>query len=262
MNIAAAQISCSLGDLKANLLKIRDFSAEAKEVGADLIVFPEMVDTGYSMPVIQTHATPWINGVVPELQRIAKTVSIAIVSGVAERDGTSIYNSQIFIDARGEIVTKYRKAHLFAHAPIEEHKCFSPGKELTSFAFAGLCFGLSICYDLRFPELYRKLAVENDVNSFIVSSAWPFSRIEHFLTLATARAIENQSYMIVANRVGNDDGVSFCGRSRIIDPYGVIIAAASQDREELIQAEISEDAVKSVRSQMEVFAHRRPDVYR
>ena len=262
MNIAAAQISCSLGDLKANLLKIRDFSAQAKEASADLIVFPEMVDTGYSMPVIQTHATPWINGAVPELQRIAKTLSIAIVSGVAERDGTSIYNSQIFIDARGEIVTKYRKAHLFAHAPVEEHKCFSPGNELTSFAFAGLCFGLSICYDLRFPELYRKLAVENNVNSFIVSSAWPFSRIEHFLTLATARAIENQSYMIVANRVGNDDGVSFCGRSRIIDPYGVIIAAASQDREELIQAEISEDAVKFVRSQMEVFAHRRPDVYR
>ncbi len=90
MNIAAAQISCSLGDLKANLLKIRDFSAQAKEASADLIVFPEMVDTGYSMPVIQTHATPWINGAVPELQRIAKTLSIAIVSGVAERDGTSI----------------------------------------------------------------------------------------------------------------------------------------------------------------------------
>jgi omega-amidase len=109
--------------------------------------------------------------------------------------------------------------------------------------------------------LYRKLAIENNVNAFIVSSAWPFPRVEHFRTLAMTRAIENQSYVIVANRVGTDDGVSFCGASMIIDPYGVVIASASQDREELIQAEISEDAVKSVREQMEVFAHRRPELY-
>ena len=77
-----------------------------------------------------------------------------------------------------------------------------------------------------------------------------------------ARAIENQSYMIAANRVGTDDGVPFCGTSMIIDPYGITIASASQDREELIQAEISQDVVKSVRSQMEVFAHRRHYLYK
>jgi omega-amidase len=262
MKIAAAQISCSLGDLKANLLKIRDFSARAKEAGADLIIFPEMVDTGYSMSVIRACAVPWTGGFVPELQKIAGALSIVIISGVSERDGAAIYNSQVFIDDQGKVVSKYRKIHLFTSAPIEEHRCFSPGNEFTSFAFSGLRFGLGICYDLRFPEMYRKLAVENNVNAFIVSSAWPFPRVEHFRTLAAARAIENQSYMIVANRVGTDDGVSFCGTSMIIDPYGVIIASASQDREELIQAEISEDAVKSVRSQMEVFAHRRRDLYK
>jgi predicted amidohydrolase len=214
------------------------------------------------MPVIQTHATPWTNGFVSQLQGIAAELSIAIVAGVSERDGALIYNSQVFVDRQGEIITKYRKTHLFASAPIAEHKCFSPGDRLSSFAFAGLRFGLSICYDLRFPELYRKLAVENNVNSFIVSSAWPFPRFEHFRTLAMARAIENQSYMIVANRVGTDDGVPFCGTSMIIDPYGITIASACKDREELIHAEILEDAVKSVRSQMDVFAHRRPDVYR
>jgi omega-amidase len=187
---------------------------------------------------------------------------VAIVSGVSEREGESIYNSQVFVDDHGKVVSKYRKLHLFANAPIEEDKCFSSGNEFTTVTFAGRCFGLSIRYDLRFPELYRKLAVENNVNTFIVSSAWPFPRVEHFRTLAMARAIENQSYVIVANRVGTDDGVSFCGASTIIDPYGVVIASASQDREELIQAEILEDAVKSVRTQMEVFAHRRPDVYR
>ena len=102
----------------------------------------------------------------------------------------------------------YRKTHLFTGAPIGEDKCFAPGNELKSFPFGGLRLGLSICYDLRFPEVYRTLAIEEEANVFILSSAWPFPRVEHFRILATARAIENQSYMIVSNRVGTDDGVT------------------------------------------------------
>src|SRR5438552_7006249 len=256
MKIAVAQISCSVGDPGANLLKVRDFSARAKQADADLIVFPEMIDTGYSMPVIQANAASWTDGFVPELQEIARKLSIAIVSGLSERDGASIYNSQVFVDQQGNIISKYRKTHLFAVAPIEEHKCFSPGDAFTSFAFAGLRFGFSICYDLRFPEMYRKLVVEQNANALIVSSAWPFPRVEHFRTLAMARAIENQSYVIAANRVGTDDGVSFCGTSAIIDPSGIIIASASPDREELIQAELSQELVRSIRDRMEIFAHR------
>src|SRR5437762_13997181 len=109
MKIAVAQISCSLGDLKANLLKIRDFSTQAKEAGIDLIVFPEMTDTGYSMPVNQTHATPWTNGFVSQLQGIAAELSIAIVAGVSERDGALIYNSQVFVDRQGEIRSEERR---------------------------------------------------------------------------------------------------------------------------------------------------------
>jgi omega-amidase len=261
MKIAVAQFSCAVGDLHANLVKIGNFSSRAQKTGAELIVFPEMADTGYSMPIIQAHATPWTSGAVPELQKIARDLSFAIISGVSEREGAAIYNSQVFIDERGKVVGKYRKTHLFTAAPIEEHKCFSPGDGFTSFAFADLRFGLSICYDLRFPEVYRKLAVENDVNAFLISSAWPFPRVEHFCTLVVARAIENQSYVIVANRVGTDNGVSFCGSSAIIDPYGVLIAAASQDREELIHAKLSAELVNSVRSRMEVFAGRRRDLY-
>jgi omega-amidase len=261
VKIAVAQISCVLGDLNANLLKIRDFSSRAKSSGAELITFPEMVDTGYSMSAIQAHATSWNEGAVPELQKIARNFSIGIICGVSERDGSSIYNSQVFIDANGEVSAKYRKIHLFTAAPIEEHKCFAAGDECTSVVLGGLRFGLSICYDLRFPELYRTLAIEEKVKAFIISSAWPFPRVEHFRILATARAIENQSYVIAANRVGTDDGVTFCGSSAIIDPYGVVIAAALADREELIQAEISEEVANSVRSRMAVFAQRRPDLY-
>jgi len=261
VKVAVAQISCALGDWNANLLKIRDFSSRAKAAGADLIVFPEMVDTGYAMPVIQAQAQPWHEGAVPELQKIAQGFSIGIICGVSERNGPSIYNSQVFVDANGEVAGKYRKIHLFTPAPVEEHKCFVAGDEFTSLEIGGLRFGLSICYDLRFPELYRTLAVEHEVKAFIVSSAWPFPRLEHFRILLTARAIENQSYVIAANRVGTDDGITFGGSSAIIDPYGVVIAAGSTDWEELIQAEISEEVVNSVRGRMAVFAQRRPDIY-
>src|SRR6267143_1408418 len=261
MKMAAAQMACALGDVAANVRKMREFSARAKEGGAELIVFPEVADTGYAMPVIQACATSWKEGAVPELRKIAKSLSIAIVSGVSEREGDWIYNSQVFIDAKGNVVGSYRKTHLFTGAPIGENECFSPGDELKSFPFGGFRLGLSICYDLRFPEVYRILAIEERADVFILSSAWPFPRLEHFQTLATARAIENQSYMVVSNRVGTDDGVTCCGSSAIIDPYGVILASASTDHEELVLAEVAEERITSVRNKMAVFAQRRPDLY-
>src|SRR6058998_2018120 len=229
---------------------------------AELIVFPEMTDTGYSMPVIREHANHWTSGFVPGLQEIARDLSIAIVSGVSERNSSSIYNSQVLIDSHGNISAKYRKTHLYAVAPVEEQTCFAPGDTFATFALGGLHFGFSICYDLRFPEMYRKLATEEKVDAFIVSSAWPFPRVEHFRTLAMARAIENQSYVIASNRIGKDDDLWFCGSSAIIDPRGVVIAAASADREELIHADVSGELALSVRSRVASFAHRRQDLYK
>ncbi len=262
MKIVAAQISCALGDLKGNVRKVREFSSRAKKSGAELIVFPEMVDTGYSMPTIQKHAAAWKEGAVPELQRIASELSLAIVCGLSERDGASIYNAQVLVDANGEITAKYRKTHLVRAAPLDERNCFSPGNEFVSCKIDKFKLGLSICYDLRFPEMCRTLALEHDVNVFVNSSAWPFVRVEHLRILALARAIENQSYLVLASRVGTDDGVTFCGTSAIIDPYGAIVAAASADREELLEAEISKEVIDSVRDQMAIFAHRRAELYK
>jgi len=262
MKISVAQISCALGDPEANVSKVRDFSRAAKEAGAELIVFPEMSDTGYSMPVIQKHANHWKTGFVAGVQEIARQLSIAIVSGVSERDGSSIYNSQVLVNAKGDIVAKYRKTHLYAVAPVEEQTCFAAGDGFASFALGNLRFGFSICYDLRFPEMYRKLVIEQNVSAFLISSAWPFPRIEHWCVLAQARAIENQAYVVAANRVGKDDDLWFCGSSTIIDPRGVVIAAASADREELIHADLSQELVRSVRQRVESLAHRREDLYR
>src|SRR5215813_14060979 len=261
MKVAVAQISCSLGDSEANRSKVRDFSRRAKEASAELIVFPEMTDTGYSMPVIQKHANHWKTGFVVSLKEIANELSMAIVSGVSERDGSLIYNSQVLVDAKGNIVAKYRKTHLYAVAPVQEQTCFAPGDTFASSALGDLRFGFSICYDLRFPEMFRKLVSEQNVGAFLISSAWPFPRDEHFRVLAKARAIENQSYVIASNRVGKDDDLWFCGSSAIIDPRGVVIAAASADREELIHADLSQELVRSVRRRVKSLAHRRQDVY-
>ena len=261
MKVATAQISCVLGDRTGNLDKVRDFASRAKDSGTELIVFPEMIDTGYSMPAIKQYAAAWEEGAAAELQKIAKQLALGIVCGISDRDGEFIYNAQVFIDASGEIVAKYRKTHLVTAAPLDERSCFSPGNEFVSCKIDTFNVGLTICYDLRFPEMCRTLAVGHNVNVFVTSSAWPAVRVEHLKVFARARAIENQCYLILANRVGTDDGVTFCGSSAIIDPAGAIVAGASVDREELLQAEISNAVIDSVRTNMAVFAHRRPELY-
>ena len=261
MKIAAAQISCAPGEIDVNLRKIGEFASRAKASGAELIVFPEMSDTGYSMPIIKKHAATWNEGAVPRLKQVAKELSISIICGVSEREGNTIFNAQIFLNAAGEIVSSYRKTHLVTAAPLDERPVFTAGGQFVSCNAASFNFGLTICYDLRFPEVARKLVVEQNANVLINSSAWPFPRVEHLRILALARAMENQAYVVLANRVGTDNGVTFCGTSAIIDPYGVILAAASADREELIQAEISQEVLQSVRDRMRVFEHRRKDLY-
>src|SRR2546423_4201428 len=261
MNVAAAQISCALGDFDANVRKIRDFAERAKKSGAELIVFPEMSDTGYSMPVIEKHARKWNEGALKDLQTIARAHSIALVAGLSDRDGASIFNAQVLINASGEVLAKYRKTHLVTAAPLDERVCLSPGNEFVTAKIDNFNVGLSICYDLRFPEMARMLVVKHGANVIVNSSAWPVVRSEHLQILAVARAVENQSYFIIANRVGTDDGVTFCGSSLIVDPSGKVLASAPPDCEELIQADISEQVIADVRNRVTVFAHRRPDLY-
>ena len=261
MKVAAVQIACTAGEIGANMRKVREFVQRAKKNGAELVVFPEMVDTGYSMPVIQKHATRWSEGAVPRLEQFAQEFSIAIVCGVSEREGDCIYNAQVFVDPAGEVVASYRKTHLVTAAPLDERPVFTPGEKFASHSFHDFNVGLTICYDLRFPEMARTLVVKHGTNVLVNSSAWPFVRMEHLRILALARAIENQSYLVLANRVGSDDGGRFCGSSVIVDPYGAIVAAASADREEVIYGEISAEVISDVRKRIAVFDHRRGDLY-
>lgn len=261
MKIAAGQIECVAGDVTANVATMRAFAERAKAAGAEWIVFPEMSDTGYVMSAIRKCARPWSEGAVPQLRQIAKEFSIGIIAGVSERDGECVFNSQAVVNPGGGIAGKYRKTHLFSPEPTNEHLTCTAGEELAAIRLGDFQCGLGICYDMRFPEFHRALATEYKANLFAISAAWPFPRIEHLRALAIARAIENQAYLVLANRVGRDGGGVLCGTSCIIDPYGLVVAAASPHEEQLLVADLSFDYLRSIRDTIRVFEHRRPEVY-
>ncbi len=260
MKIAVAQIKCSLGDVSANIDQIVSLSQKAKEKGSDVIVFPEMVDTGYEMSVIREKASSWDEAPFQSIKTIAADNGIHVICGISEREGEKIFNSIAAFNPKGELLGKYRKAHLAAYPPLDEDSCISPGNALEIVEIGGMKWGLMICYDLRFPELARSLVLKG-AEVLVLCSAWPFPRVTHWKMLTGVRAIENQAYFIAANRVGTDGMVTFCGSSCIVDPYGVIVASAAEDREALIVGEISKDHLISVRQRMPIFQHRRADLY-
>jgi len=260
MKIAVAQIKCSLGDVSANISQIASLAQKAANKCCHVIVFPEMVDTGYEMSIIREKASTWDEAPFQSIQKIAADHGIHVICGISEKEGENIFNSIAAFNPKGELLGKYRKAHLAAYPPLDEDSCISPGNSLEIIEIGDMKWGLMICYDLRFPELSRSLVLKG-AEVLVLCSAWPFPRVTHWKTLMCARAIENQSYFIAANRVGTDGMVTFCGSSCIVDPYGVIVSSAAEDREALIVGEISKDNLISVRQRMPIFLHRRKDIY-
>ena len=143
---------------------------------------------------------------------------------------------------------------------MAEHRYLSRGDSLTLLQLGGFTIGLMVCYDLRFPEMARALALCG-AEVLIIVAAWPINRIGHWSILAEVRAIENQAYLAAANRVGSDGPLTFGGSSCLIDPYGVSIASASSTGQTLLTGEITRDRLEEVRSSMPVFDDRRADLY-
>lgn len=260
MKTAIAQINCSVGDIPANCAKISLYAGKAADIGCDTVIFPEMTDTGYRMPEIKEKASPWPGIPYDVCREAAIKNKIYLISGLSERDGTKIYNSTAIFSPEGKLLGRYRKTHLFPAEPINEPECFGRGDSLTIMPINGLLWGFTICYDIRFPEIFRALALQGAC-VLVNCSAWPASRSLHWETLSKARAIENQAYFLGANRIGKDGKVPFCGRSCIIEPYGNYAALASEDREELIVSEIDTEKIESFRSKVPVFQSRRGDIY-
>ncbi len=249
MKVSVAQINCTPGEINDNCAQIPSLAEQAKANGCEVIVFPEMMDTGYEMSAIQKTASPW-----PELpfntaKKAARDFAVHLICGISEREEEEIYISLAVFDPEGNLIGKYRKTHLLPLDPVNENRYLTPGSSLEAVQLGDMKWGFMICYDLRFPEISRQLIMKG-AEALVVCSAWPFPREFHWQTLTEARAIENQCYVIAANRIGTDGPLTFCGSSRIINPDGTIAASASQNQEELIVADVSRERVSSLRTSL------------
>ena len=217
MKIALVSLTQEWEDKKANLFKCEGCIQKASQAKVDLIVFPEMTLTGFSNNIIVTAEDKDESTTLKSFQDIARKFSIAIVFGVAIQDGEKALNQSIFIDKNGVLKAQYSKIHPFSFA--REDKFFNSGNRLGVVNFEDFKIGLSICYDLRFPELYSTLSTKTDL--IINIANWPSKRIEHWNTLLKARAIENQIFIAGVNRVGVDgNDLEYIESSQIINANG------------------------------------------
>ncbi len=242
----------------ANCSTLRRVAKQAAGEGCDAVVFPEMADTGYDMKTAVEKASTWKSGPLQLLQELASQLGIWIVCGLSEREEGDVYNAVAVVDRTGRLSARYRKTHLFS--PVGGERFLKRGDSLTLTAIEGMQWGVMVCYDLRFPEMARSLALKG-AEVIVVPSAFPFPRINHWCTLLAGRAIENQLYMVGANRAGADGDLWFCGSSRVVDPYGVVVASGPEVGEQLIFAEIRKSRVSEVRGSMAIFQDRRSDLY-
>ena len=181
-----------------------------------LLIFPELTLTGFTMRS-KKFAEQISGESVSFFSSIAKKISAHVMAGFIEEDNGKYFNTLVHINDMGNVVTKYRKIHPFSSTGENRHYVSGERKVITEID--GLTFGLSICYDLRFPELYRYYAKER-VEAIINIANWPEIRIDHWYSLLKARAIENQSFMIGVNRIGKDKANNYVGWSSVFHPYG------------------------------------------
>lgn len=254
MKIAIAQLDCRTGDPDHSLVRMVRMVGDARQAGCDVVVFPEMSDTGYWPEKFSAAALPWPGPAVDRLAEAAAEQSIAVVAGLSELDGGAVYNALAFLDADGRLLGKYRKMHLYSPPPASEHAYCRPGVEPTAVRCLGVDWGLSICYDLRFPELYRLPAISG-AQVLINVAAWPVARPTHWDYLTRARAIENQAFFVAANRAGTDGPFKFLGGSRVVSPMGELLAEAGRE-EQLITAELDLSEVDSFRTKVPALADR------
>jgi omega-amidase len=257
LNISLGQMDIALGEPEKNLSKVREMTAEAHRRGSDVVVFPELWSTGYDLERTQEHATPTDKGVFAEVAKLANEHSIHIIGSLLSAKGDEHSNTAVIHSPQGQLLGEYNKAHLFRL--MEEDKHLVPGREAPVFDLPWGTSALAICYDLRFPELFRKYALAG-ARAVFLTSEWPYPRLMHWQTLLKARAIENQLFMVACNRVGESGKWSFFGHSAIYGPSGELIVGAG-DEETLLTAMIDLDAIDEVRQLITVFEDRNEAAY-
>ena len=257
LNISLGQMDIALGEPEKNLGKVREMTAEARRRGSEVVIFPELWSTGYDLERTQEHATPADKGVFAEVAKLAQEHSIYIIGSLLAEKREGYSNTAVIFSPGGQPVGEYSKAHLFRL--MEEDRYLVPGRKASVFDLPWGKSALAICYDLRFPELFRKYALAGARIVFLTAE-WPYPRLMHWQTLLKARAIENQLFMVACNRVGESGNWSFFGHSAIYGPSGELVVGAG-DEETLLTAMINLDAIDEVRQLITVFEDRNEDAY-
>jgi len=214
-----------------------------------LVVLPETFGTGFSMSagVVWKGSEPIQRG----LKEIANERKICFLAGVAARSG----NHAVLIAANGGVIGICSKIH--PYSPSGEHRIYPAGKTICTFDFGGIKLTPFICYDLRFPEIFRQ-ASAGGTELYVVIANWPASRDHHWRTLLQARAIENQALVVGVNRVGADPNVAYCGSSMIVGPAGEMILDAGSE-EGIFQSIIDVDDVAKSRAAFPALKDRKFD---
>lgn len=269
--VIAAAIQMQSGDDRdLNLESAAGLIDQAVGAGARIIALPELFSLWGPPELQREHAEPLTGPTVIMLKAKAGQGGAYMIGGLAERgpDPTGkVYNTSVLIDPAGEILAVYRKIHLFdvdvAGHVVKESDNFLPGDMpvVTDTEFGKV--GLTVCYDLRFPELYRTLAVEGAQMVFVVSSFLASTGKHHWEPLLRARAIENQFFVVAPNETGPIPGshTKRYGHSAIIDPWGNMMAQAS-DGDCVVTAELDFSYLREVRKRIPSLASRQPAVYR
>jgi predicted amidohydrolase len=267
MRVAAVQLS-STGDRDRNLDSAQVLIREAAAAGAELVVLPEMFNIVGDPETLRQGAEPLEGPTLTWARDLSRRLGIWLVAGsITERiEGQARHcNTSCLIDQDGMVRAVYRKIHLFdcdvPGATFHESQIVLPGKELIVTEAATVPLGLAICYDLRFPELFRILALRGARMVALPSAFTERTGRDHWEPLVRARAIENQVFLVAADQVGTSpSGLRWFGRSMIVDPWGLVLAQAP-DRETYIVADLDLTAQHTVRRQLPCLQHRRPDVY-
>jgi omega-amidase len=257
IKIALAQMDVKWAEPEANLTTVRQLVAQAAEAQADLVVLPELWGSGYDLAHASQYATTVNDGLFGEMAALAGAHRLHVVGSLLEQENGRIYNTCALFSPRGLVAT-YRKIHLFRL--MEEHRYLAPGDQPT--LCEDLPWGttaLAICYDLRFPELFRGYALAG-ARLVVIPAQWPARRVDHWGTLLRARAIENQCFVAGCNRVGRDNGDPFGGRSALVGPWGEVLVEGD-DRPALLLAEVDLDKVEQARQHIPILSDRRPECY-
>jgi omega-amidase len=258
LKIALISLNQKWEDKEYNLLRCADLTSRAAALGAELVIFPEMTLTGFSLNTEFSAEDANASSSVRAFSDLAAQNDLALIAGVVLQAGIKSANTLVAYSRDGIEQARYVKIHPFSFAG-EDHY-FQAGNRLSTMQLGELKFGFSVCYDLRFPELYSALAKDCDVLVNIAN--WPKRRLQHWKTLLQARAIENQTYMIGVNRVGTDgNGLEYESSSMIFDANGERIEPIITEGE-IDLFELSLQSLQVFRSSFSTKQDRQPELYR